>query len=73
MDSPTRVGLGCTAQAAGSPAAAGVLLLVAETPEGQRSGFQVAQDGEHPPVAAIRRQKAELAEDVADVLFDGSV
>src|ERR1700733_9756792 len=37
----------------------------------RRSGFQVAQDGEHPAVVGIRRGQGELAEDVRDVLFDG--
>jgi len=37
------------------------------------SSLQVGEDGEHPAVIGVRRLQAELAEDVADVLFDGAL
>ena len=36
-----------------------------------RSGLQVSEDGQHPAVAGVRGRRAELAEDVPDVLLDG--
>src|SRR3954471_6101743 len=37
------------------------------------SGLQVVQNGEYAAVVAVRRHEVELAEDAADVLFDGTL
>ena len=40
---------------------------------GPVSGAEVGEDGEDPAVVGVGRREPELAEDVADVLFDGAL